>query len=139
VLQSSFTEYHTGYRAVSARFLERVPFLRNSDGLVFDQETVAQARALGLAIEEVRLPWRYFATASPTGFLESAVYGLRTLGVLVRYRLDELGWRGWWRLAPAWHAPLVRRFHRMAAGHPERPPVGDLFRPAQPDTAASAE
>ena len=32
VMRRQFTECHTGYRAYSRRFLETVPFLRNSNG-----------------------------------------------------------------------------------------------------------
>ena len=40
-----FSEYHTGYRAFSADFLRSIPFLRNSDDFVFDQEIFAQMLA----------------------------------------------------------------------------------------------
>ena len=42
-----FSEYHTGYRAFSADFLRSIPFLRNSDDFVFDQEIFAQMLARG--------------------------------------------------------------------------------------------
>ena len=44
-----FSEYHTGYRAFSADFLRSIPFLRNSDDFVFDQEIFAQMLARGRA------------------------------------------------------------------------------------------
>ena len=44
-----FSEYHTGYRAFSAEFLRSIPFLRNSDDFVFDQEIFAQMLARGRA------------------------------------------------------------------------------------------
>ena len=36
------SEYHTGYRAFSADLLRSIPFLRNSDDFVFDQQIFAQ-------------------------------------------------------------------------------------------------
>ena len=48
-----FTECHTGYRAYSRRFLETVPFLRNSNGFVFDTEVIFQAVHFGLPVVEV--------------------------------------------------------------------------------------
>ncbi len=45
-----FSEYHTGYRAFSADFLRSIPFLRNSDDFVFDQEIFAQMLARGRAV-----------------------------------------------------------------------------------------
>ena len=44
-----YSEYHTGYRAFSADFLRSVPFARNSDGFVFDQQIFAQV--IGPAID----------------------------------------------------------------------------------------
>src|SRR5438309_10587423 len=43
VLRLGLSEYHTGYRAYSRRFLETVPFLRNSHEFVFDTQELSQA------------------------------------------------------------------------------------------------
>ena len=45
-----FSEYHTGYRAFAADFLRSIPFLRNSDDFVFDQEIFAQMLARGARV-----------------------------------------------------------------------------------------
>jgi hypothetical protein len=95
----SFSEYHTGYRAFSAEFLRSIAFLRNSDAFVFDQEIFAQAVAAGARVEEVAIPTRYFREASSVSFFKSVDYGLRTLGVLVRFRRDEKR-RDWSLLRP---------------------------------------
>ena len=63
-----FSECHTGYRAYSRRFLETVPFLRNSNGFVFDTEVIFQAVHFGLPVVEVPISTRYFAEASSVGF-----------------------------------------------------------------------
>ena len=83
-----FSEYHTGYRAFSAEFLRSIPFLRNSDDFVFDQEIFAQMLARRARVEEVAIPTRYFHEASSVDFFKSLRYGLRTLAVLVRFRRD---------------------------------------------------
>ena len=59
-----FSEYHTGYRAFSADFLRSIPFLRNSDDFVFDQEIFAQMLARGARVREIPIPTRYFHEAS---------------------------------------------------------------------------
>ena len=59
-----FSEYHTGYRAFSAEFLRSIPFLRNSDDFVFDQEIFAQMLARGARVREIPIPTRYFHEAS---------------------------------------------------------------------------
>ena len=59
-----FSEYHTGYRAFSADLLRSIPFLRNSDSFVFDQELFAQVVAHGARVVEIPIPTRYFHEAS---------------------------------------------------------------------------
>src|SRR2546421_419904 len=95
-----YSEYHTGYRAFSAEFLRSIPFARDSDGFVFDQEMFPQVVPRGARVVELPIPTRYFLEASSVSFWASVEYGLRTLAVLARYRLDERGRLRW---------PLVRR------------------------------
>jgi SAM-dependent methyltransferase len=97
------SEYHTGYRAFSAQLLESIPFLRNSDDFVFDQQIFAQVLARDARIVEIPIPTRYFGEASSVDFATSVRYGLKTLGVLARFTIDRR--RGRW--------PLLRR----SAGH----------------------
>ena len=83
-----FSEYHTGYRAFSADFLRSIPFLRNSDIFVFDQEIFAQMLARRARVVEIPIPTRYFHEASSVDFLTSLRYAFQTLLVLARFRLD---------------------------------------------------
>ncbi|HLG51462.1 MAG TPA: glycosyltransferase family 2 protein [Chloroflexota bacterium] len=85
------SECHTGFRAYSRRFLLTIPFVLNSDRFVFDSEVIAQAAAFGFRIAEVPVPTRYFAEASSVDFKNGLIYGLSTLGVVVRYMLDRAG------------------------------------------------
>jgi glycosyltransferase involved in cell wall biosynthesis len=87
----SFSECHTGYRAYSRRFLETVPFLRNSNGFVFDTEVIFQAVHFGLPVVEVPISTRYFDDASSVGFKAGVVYGLGTLNTALRFRLHRWG------------------------------------------------
>jgi SAM-dependent methyltransferase len=98
-----FSEYHTGYRAFSADFLRSIPFLRNSDDFVFDQEIFAQVLARNARVVEIPIPTRYFHEASSVDFVTSLRYGFKTLWVLGRYRLD----RRWalLRRPAAWLSP----------------------------------
>jgi SAM-dependent methyltransferase len=84
-----FSEYHTGYRAFSVSFLRTIPFLRNSDGFVFDQEVFAQMVIAEARVVELAIPTRYFLESSSVSFWRSVEYGLRTLALLARFRLDE--------------------------------------------------
>ena len=105
-----FSEYHTGYRAFSADLLRSIPFLRNSDSFVFDQELFAQVIAHGARVAEIPIPTRYFHEASSVSFPTSVRYGLDTLGVLARFTADRHG-RSWTLLrrpAVDWPEPPVR-------------------------------
>jgi glycosyltransferase involved in cell wall biosynthesis len=88
-LGTSFSELHTGYRAYSRRFLETVPFLRNSNDFVFDTQVIAQAIAFGQRVEEIPIETRYHADASSTSMRANLRYGLGTLATMLRFRLDR--------------------------------------------------
>ncbi|MDA8203956.1 MAG: glycosyltransferase family 2 protein [Chloroflexi bacterium] len=94
------SEYHTGFRAYSARVLRTVAWDRDSDDFVFDQEFVAQVVAAGLRIAEVAVPTRYFREASSVGFRRSVRYGFGTLRVVARFLLHTWGLRRDVRLVP---------------------------------------
>ncbi len=87
----AFAECHTGYRAYSRRFLETVPFLRNSNGFVFDTEVIFQAVHFELPVVEVPVASRYFDDASSVGFRQGVVYGLGTLWTALRFLLHRWG------------------------------------------------
>lgn len=91
VLGTRLSEFHTGYRAFSRRFLETVPFLRNSNDFVFDQEMLAQAVAFGFEIKEVPVACRYFEEASSANLRQSTVYGLKTLWTMAKFVASRLG------------------------------------------------
>ncbi len=83
------TEYHSGLRAYSRRYLETVNFMANSDDFVFDTEIIAQGVIHGMRIREIPIETRYFKEASTVGFWRSSVYGLSILKTLVKYKLHK--------------------------------------------------
>lgn len=87
ILGTHFSELHTGYRAYSRHFLETIPFLRNSNDFVFDSQVIAQSVVFGMRVTEVPVQTKYFEDASSTTLRQSLVYGTKTLGVMMRYRL----------------------------------------------------
>src|SRR5882672_9728856 len=100
VLGLRLSEYHTGYRAYSRRFLEAIPFLENSNDFVFDTQVLIQAATFGFKIGEVPAIGKYHEDASSISFQTSTVYGLKTLAALVRYVSHRAGFRCSW-LTPA--------------------------------------
>jgi glycosyltransferase involved in cell wall biosynthesis len=75
-LGAHLSEYHTGFRAYSRQLLLSLPFRRNSDDFVFDNQVLAQCIMLDARIGEISCPTRYFPEASSINFRKSMKYGL---------------------------------------------------------------
>jgi glycosyltransferase involved in cell wall biosynthesis len=86
------TEYHSGLRAYSRRYLETVNFMANSDDFVFDSEVIAQGVLHKMRIREIPIATRYFPEASQIGLGRSLVYGFSILVTLVKFKLHKKGW-----------------------------------------------
>ena len=85
------TEYHSGLRAYSRKYLETVKFMDISDDFVFDSEIIAQGVIHNLRIKEIPIQTRYFKEASQIGFGRSVVYGLSILKMLLKFKLHKKG------------------------------------------------
>jgi glycosyltransferase involved in cell wall biosynthesis len=85
----NLSEFHTGYRAYRRDALERVNFLANSDGFIFDQQIVAQFVEAGMRIAEIPVPVRYFPEASSCSLTSSVRYGLGILWLLLRFSMHR--------------------------------------------------
>ena len=88
---AKLSEYHTGYRAFSRELLERVPFHRNSNDFVFDNQMLAQILWFGYTIAEVSCPTKYFPEASSINLRRSITYGLGCLLTAATFRLAGMG------------------------------------------------
>jgi len=93
VLRQKLSEYHTGLRAFSSTLLAELPFERNSDDFVFDNQIIAQAISVGARIGEVSCPTRYAADSSSIDLRRSIRYGLGVLRTCGQYRLHKHGLR----------------------------------------------
>src|SRR5438105_9534643 len=85
------SEYHTGYRAFSAKVLLDLPLLENSDDFVFDNQILAQCVHFGFRIGEVSCPTKYFEEASSINFRRSVKYGLGVLATTLEFALQRMG------------------------------------------------
>ena len=85
------TEYHSGLRAYSRKYLETVKFELNSDDFVFDSEIIAQGVIHNMRIREIPIQTRYFAEASQIGLGRSLVYGFSILKTLVKFKFHKKG------------------------------------------------
>ncbi len=91
LLGAHLSEYHTGYRAFSRALLDGLPWQRNSDDFVFDNQILAQTIVAGFGIGEVSVPTRYFAEASSIGFRRSVRYGFGVVGTSLFALLARTG------------------------------------------------
>jgi len=91
LLGAKLSEYHTGYRAFSRRVLETIPWERNSDDFVFDNQMLSQAIYLGFRVGEITCPARYFPDASSINFRRSLRYGFGCLMTAAQFRCARLG------------------------------------------------
>lgn len=91
LMSAKLSEYHTGYRAFSRKLLEDIPYHKNSDGFVFDNQILAQIWMKGYEIGEISCPANYFPEASSINFRKSIVYGFGVLGTSLKFRLHKWG------------------------------------------------
>ena len=85
IIQQKLSEYHTGYRAFSAKVLENLPLLENSNDFVYDNEMLLQTMFFGFSVGEVSCPAKYFEEASSISFRRSVTYGIGVLHTAMKY------------------------------------------------------
>ena len=93
IIQQKLSEYHTGYRAFSAKVLENLPLLENSNDFVFDNEMLLQIMYFGFSVGEVSCPAKYFEEASSISFRRSVIYGIGVLHTAMKYFLSKNKYR----------------------------------------------
>ncbi len=91
LLNAKFSEYHTGYRAYSKEVLKGIPYHKNSDDFVFDNQFIAQAYYFGYKIGEISCPAKYFEEASSINFKRSVKYGLGVLKTAFDFFASKIG------------------------------------------------
>lgn len=95
LLNQKLSEYHTGYRAFSRTVLDAVPYEKNSDDFIFDNQMTAQIFYKGFSIAEITCPTKYFREASSINFWRSVIYGLGVIKVSLQYRVSKMGIYKW--------------------------------------------
>lgn len=109
-LHYKLSEYHTGYRAYSRDLLESIPYHKNSDDFVFDNQMLAQIIYAGYSIGEITCPTLYFEDASSINLTKSLKYGLGVLKTSLLFRLTR------WKISPS------RLFSEIVTSQPPSPP-----------------
>jgi glycosyltransferase involved in cell wall biosynthesis len=91
MIGSKLSEFHTGLRAYSRELLEAIPYERNSEDFVFDNQVIAQAFAAGAKVGELSCPTRYESESSSINFWRSMKYGFGVLQTAAQYRKQVRG------------------------------------------------
>jgi glycosyltransferase involved in cell wall biosynthesis len=123
MLQQKLSEYHTGLRAFSSSLLAALPFERNSDDFVFDNQIIAQAVMAGAKIGELSCPTRYQEDASSINLRRSIRYGIGVLQTCAEYRL---------------HASRLRRYSYLEFSPASEPTPGPAAPAAEPAAKVAA-
>ncbi len=92
-LNKGLSEYHTGYRAFSAKVLKNINFDKLSNDFIFDNQLLALIYYKNFSIGEISCPTKYFDGASSINFIRSIKYGIGVLLVSIQYRLAKLGFK----------------------------------------------
>lgn len=95
---AKISEYHTGLRAFKAEVLRNIPYEKNSDNFIFDNQILLQILAGSYRIGEISCPSKYFSEASSINFYRSLVYGFGCLYWSFIYLLGRLKF---------YHHPLI--------------------------------
>lgn len=85
---TGLSEFHTGYRAYSTRFLREIPFELNSNDFDFDTDILLQARFLEKDIREFPIQTFYGDEKCHVNLIK---YGTDILKTSVKFRLQQLG------------------------------------------------
>ena len=113
VLRQKLSEYHTGLRAFSRSLLAAVPFERNSNDFVFDNQILVQSLAAGARIGELSCPTRYQADSSSINLRRSIRYGCTNAGFAATPT--------WTSILPAHSRTATRRTTRPVQRRPRKP------------------
>ena len=128
-LQQKLSEYHTGLRAFSSTLLADLPFDRNSDDFIFDNQIIAQAISVGARIGEVSCPTRYQPDSSSINLHRSITYGLGVLRTCGQYRLHKHGLRRY----PYLDVDPAPGHARLAVADNEATQAAEVREPARTD------
>ena len=93
VFRTDISDYHNGYRAYSADFLEKVPLDLLSEKFDFDTDIIIQGAIRKCRIAEVPHVTRYWEENSKMPFAKGVVYGLSILKTIGLYLFHKSGIR----------------------------------------------
>jgi len=91
LIRQKVSEYHTGYRAFSKKLLENIPFLKNSNDFIFDNQLLLQIFFFNYRLGEISCPTKYEPESSSINFSRSLKYGWGVIVWSIKYCLAKSG------------------------------------------------
>lgn len=91
VLGVNLTEFHTGFRVYSKRFIKSLNFEGTSDNYLYSFEIICQAKFNRMRIGEVPMRCNYKVMHTSISIKKSIGYALGTFVVLEKYILAKMG------------------------------------------------
>ncbi len=89
-LNQNLSEYHSGYRAFSAKIFKKIDYNKLNNDFIFDNELLALICYNNFSIGEISTSARYFDEASSINFKNSCKYGLGVLLVSIQFMLSKI-------------------------------------------------
>ncbi len=93
ILGVNLTEFHTGFRVYSKRFIESLTYEGTSDNYLYSFEIICQAKFNDMKIGEVPMRCDYKAAHTSISIKKSIIYALGTFAILGKYILAKMGAR----------------------------------------------
>lgn len=93
ILRLPLSEYHSGFRVYSRRFIETLPLAENASGHLFSFQILAQAAYYGFDVAEVPVEADYHSEHHSISLLSGAAYALTSVACLGDYLLAKSGLR----------------------------------------------
>jgi glycosyltransferase involved in cell wall biosynthesis len=93
VLGLPLSEYHSGFRVYSRRFIETLPLAENSGGHLFSFQILAQAAYFSLDVGEVPVEADYHSEHHSISLPGAAAYAVTSVACLGDYMLAKSGLR----------------------------------------------
>jgi hypothetical protein len=93
VLRLPLTEFHSGFRIYSRRFIETLPLHANADDHLFSFEVLAQAAYFSMDVREVPVEADYHSEHRSISLWQAAIYSVNNLICLGKYVLAKTGLR----------------------------------------------
>jgi glycosyltransferase involved in cell wall biosynthesis len=93
VLNSSVTEFHTGFRVYSRQLAETVALDNTSNDFLFGFEIIVQAIYWNLKIGEVSIRCNYKEEHTSISISKSIIYSFQTFRILGLYLFSKMGFK----------------------------------------------